>query len=376
MTYNPHVHINKWLLPLSWLYGLIVYFRNRLFAWGILKQETFDVPVICIGNITVGGTGKTPHTELLISILREKYKVAVLSRGYKRKTSGFVLATKESTSLDLGDEPFQIKQKFPEVIVAVDADRRRGIKQLLELDTPPNVILLDDAFQHRYVKPSFTILMSNYNRPMHLDRLLPAGRLREPASYTSKANMIIVSKCPDHLKPIDYRIISHEIDAYPYQELFFTTFVYKNIKPVFEGGEGQEAKPLDYLTDKDILLVTGIASPIMIKNKLKEYASKFEMMTFSDHHNFTPKDIDNIQKQFDSINSDNKIIIVTEKDASRLILLNNIREDLKASIYYLPIEVVFMDDESKAQFKHKIYKHVRENSRNRIVHKKQASGNP
>lgn len=374
MAYNPHVHINKWLLPLSWLYGLIVCFRNRLFAWGILKQETFDVPVICIGNITVGGTGKTPHTELLIRILHEKYKVAVLSRGYKRKTSGFVLAAKESTSLDLGDEPFQIKQKFPEVIVAVDADRRRGIRKLLELNSPPNVILLDDAFQHRYVKPSFTILMSNYNRPMNLDRLLPAGRLREPASYASKANMIIVSKCPDDLKPIDYRIISHEINAYPYQDLFFTTFAYKNIKPVFVNNIG--TKPLDYLTNKHILLVTGIASPIMIKNKLKEYASKLEMMTFPDHHNFTPKDIDNIQKQFDTIESNNKIIIVTEKDASRLILSDNIKEELKSYIYYLPIEVVFMDDESKAKFKHKIYKHVRENSRNRIVHKKQTSGNP
>ncbi|MBK5722324.1 tetraacyldisaccharide 4'-kinase [Dysgonomonas sp. Marseille-P4677] len=356
IKYEP-VHIQKWLLPFSWLYGLIVYIRNKFFDWGILKHEEFDIPVICIGNLTIGGTGKTPHTEYLIQILKDKYKVGVLSRGYKRKSKGFVLADSNSTSFDLGDESFQIKHKFPDIIVAVDRNRRRGIKKMLALDNPPEIILLDDAFQHRYVKPSYTIILSDYNRPVYEDALLPAGRMREPFSALSKANMIVVTKCPADLQPIDYRIISHDINAFPFQELYFTQFKYKQLQPLFKD-EATE-KPLNYLNGKNILLVTGIASPKMILKKLSQYTEKVSTIKYSDHYNFKSKDIKYISNKFRNITSENKLILVTEKDAMRLIARDDIDDDIKKSIYYLPIEVSFLDKQE--DFKAKIYKHIREN---------------
>lgn len=360
------VRINNWLLPFSWLYGFVVYIRNKFFDWGILKHKEFDIPVICIGNITVGGTGKTPHTEYLIKILKDKYRVGVLSRGYKRKTKGFVLATSESTSLEIGDESFQIKQKYPEVMVVVDEKRRRGIENMLSLDNPPEIILLDDAFQHRYVKPSYTIILSDYNRPVYEDVLLPAGRLREPASSLRNANMLIITKCPNDLQPIDFRIISHDMDVFPFQKLYFTSFVYKSLKPVFENENGEQ--PLDYLKNKHILLVTGIASPKMIINKLSEYTDKVYIKTYPDHHTFKTKDIKNIVSRFNEIQADDKIILVTEKDATRLVLRTDINEEIKNRLYYLPIEVSFVD--KKDDFKEKIYKHVTENKRNRNLYKK------
>lgn len=360
------IRINKWLLPFSWLYGVIVYLRNKFFDWGILKHEEFDIPVICIGNITVGGTGKTPHTEYLIRSLSKKYKIGVLSRGYKRNSSGFVLATAESTSQQIGDESFQIKRKFPDVIVAVDGDRRRGIKKLLALEAPPEVILLDDAFQHRYVKPSYTIILSDYNRPVYEDTLLPAGRLREPASSLRNANMILVTKCPQDLQPIDFRIISHDINPFPYQSLYFTTFAYNSLHPVFM--EESRSLSLDVLRGKQILLVTGIASPKMLLQKLSEYTDSVETMTYPDHYNFKAKDIKHITGTFNNLKSDNKLILVTEKDAARLVSTDGIDENIKEHLYYISIEVSFMGNES--DFEEKIYKHVRESIRNRGLFKK------
>lgn len=357
MIKHEPVRIKNWLLPLSWLYGLIVYIRNKFFDWGILKHEEFDIPVICIGNITVGGTGKTPHTEYLVHILKDKYRVGVLSRGYKRKSKGFVLADSSSTSLDLGDESFQIKNKFPDIIVAVDGNRRRGIHKMLSLENPPEVILLDDAFQHRYVKPSYTIILSDFNRPVYEDTLLPAGRLRESASAMSNANMIIVTKCPDDLQPIDYRIISHDVNAFPFQELYFTHFKYKLLQPLFKDEASEE--PLHYLKDKDILLVTGIASPKMLLKKLAEYTDNIDTIQYRDHYNFKSKDIKHISNRFRNITSDNKLILVTEKDATRLVLRKDIDDDVKKYIYYLPIEVSFLDKGD--DFKAKIYKHIKAN---------------
>lgn len=364
MIKNQPVHINKWLLPFSWLYGLIVYFRYKMFDWGVFKRKEFDIPVICIGNITVGGTGKTPHTEYLVHLLQQKYRVGVLSRGYKRKSKGFILASSDSTSREIGDESLQIKLKYPDAIVAVDGNRRRGIRRMLELDSPPEVILLDDAFQHRYVKPSYTIVLSDFNRPVYEDKLLPAGRLRESVSHLRAANMIIITKCPQDLQPIDYRIISHDINAYPYQGLFFTYFHYKRLKSVF----GNEELPLDFLSGKHILLVTGIASPKMILDKLAEYTDKVETITYKDHYNFKTKDIKHITKQFENISSANKIILVTEKDATRLITRNDISDEIKANIYSLPVEVSFMNEEGEKGFNEKINNHVKEDSRNRNIY--------
>lgn len=191
------------LLPLSFVYGLIVGIRNSFFNMGILKSKEFNVPIICVGNITVGGTGKTPHTELILAELQKDFQVACLSRGYKRKTTGFRLADAQSTANDIGDEPLQIKKKFPDIIVAVDEKRCRGIEKLLALPAPPQVIVLDDAFQHRYVKAGKNIIMMDYNRPVYKDYLLPAGRLRETPYALRRADYIITSKCPPELTPIE-----------------------------------------------------------------------------------------------------------------------------------------------------------------------------
>lgn len=214
------------LWPLSVLYGIGVSIRNRLFNLGILKTQEFDIPIICVGNITVGGTGKTPHTESLINELKNDYRVACLSRGYKRKTSGFVLATANSTANDIGDEPMQIKAKFPEITVAVDANRVRGIKKLMQLPEKPEVIILDDGFQHRYVKADINIMLIDYNRPIYEDHLLPLGRLRESIHAKDRANYIIVTKCPQNISPIEKRIILKHLNLKAYQQLLFSSMKY------------------------------------------------------------------------------------------------------------------------------------------------------
>ena len=231
------IKINNWLLPLSWIYGLGVRIRNKMFDWGILKIHAFDIPVISVGNITVGGSGKTPHVEYLINILKDKVKVAVLSRGYKRKSRGFLLAGKDTQMKDIGDEPYQMKIKFPDVYVAVDKNRCHGINLIRANDetSDTDVILLDDAYQHRYVKPGINILLVDYHRLIMYDKLLPAGRLREPRSGKMRADIVIVTKCPRELKPMEFRVITKTMNLYPYQKLFFSTLKYKDLKPVYCG---------------------------------------------------------------------------------------------------------------------------------------------
>lgn len=203
------IKIHKWLYPISFLYGIGVTLRNKLFDWGYLRSKSFNVPVICIGNIAVGGTGKTPHTEYLIKLLRHKFQVAVLSRGYKRHTKGYILSTGESNARNIGDEPYQIKSKFSDIRVAVDENRCHGIEQLCKLNNPPvEVVLLDDAFQHRYVKAGLNILLTDYHRLFCDDALLPAGLLRESVHGKNRAQIVIVTKCPPDIKPIDFNIIT------------------------------------------------------------------------------------------------------------------------------------------------------------------------
>lgn len=360
----PHntLNIKKWLLPLSWLYGFVVFIRNKLFDCGVFKQKSYDIPVICVGNITVGGTGKTPHTEYLIELLQSEYRVAVLSRGYKRKSKGFVLAGKDSTVDQIGDEPYQIKEKYPEVIIAVDSERKRGIETLLALpdNEKPDVILLDDAFQHRYVKPSFSILLTDYNRLMTKDKLLPAGRLREPIHYAEKANIVIVTKCPDGITPLELRLLAKEIQVYPYQDLFYTFFRYGSLTPVFvEKGEELSLKKLQ---NKDVLIVAGIANPRPFFRKVKRYAKHAETMQYADHYQFTLKDISDIKSRLSVMGDKEKVIVVTEKDAARFRSMDGLDDEIKSALYYLPIRVSFVNEEDKKLFNNKIVDHVRENS--------------
>ncbi len=363
-TEGDFIKIHEWLTPLSWLYGLGVGFRNLLFKLGILKSRAFDIPVISVGNITVGGSGKTPHVEYLVSLLKDKMKVAVLSRGYKRKSKGYVLANDDTTMREIGDEPYQMKQKFPELYVAVDKKRTEGIDRLThdEQTKDVDVILLDDAYQHRYVKPGVNILLVDYHRLIIYDKLLPAGCLREPKEGKSRADIVIITKCPKDLRPMEYRVLMKALDLYPYQSLYFTTLIYDNLKQVY----GTESMPINSLPDRcNVLLLTGIASPKQMQNDLSVYNYNLSYLSFSDHHNFSKKDIRTINRRFAELPSP-KVIITTEKDVARIKFVEGLNDEVKESMYALPVRIQFMLGQEE-EFNNKIINYVRKNSRNSIL---------
>ena len=357
------ISINSTLRPLSWLYGIGVAFRNLLFEAGILKSQTYATPVISVGNITVGGTGKTPHVEYLIRLLKDKTNLAVLSRGYKRKSHGFVLGDAHATIYDLGDEPFQMMQKFPGITVAVDKKRTRGISNLIhgaagkEID----VILLDDAFQHRYVKPGINILLVDYHRLIIYDELLPSGRLREPASSKNRADIVIVTKCPTD-KPMEFRVLTKAMALYPYQQLYFSTHTYEHLEPLF--GEG-ELEKLEDLANQHVLLLTGIGLPEQMRLDLEPYAKEIKPLAFADHHQFKEKDIQLINETFSSLPSP-RCIITTEKDAVRLKTIEGLSDEVKQHLYVLPIRIKILLDQ-ELSFNKYIIDYVRKNSRNSIL---------
>ena len=363
------ISINKKLLPLSWLYGLGVGFRNLLFEMGILKSRSFTVPVISVGNITVGGTGKTPHVEYLIRLLKDRAKVAVLSRGYKRKSHGFVLAGKNTTVNDIGDEPYQMMTKFPDITVAVDRKRTRGIDHLAsgEQVKDTDVILLDDAFQHRYVKPGINILLVDYHRLIIYDTLLPAGRLREPVKSKDRADIVIVTKCPKDLKPMEFRVITKAMKLYPYQQLFFSTHDFESLRPVFTGNPVQPELS-KALADKNVMLLTGIASPEQMQAELQGYTKNVTPLAFSDHHAFMKKDVEQINETFSSLPSP-KLIITTEKDETRLLQVEGLSKEVKSHLYVLPIKIQILLDQENT-FNQTILSYVRKNSRNSILAEK------
>ncbi|MCD8269407.1 MAG: tetraacyldisaccharide 4'-kinase [Parabacteroides sp.] len=356
MPTENNIKIHPLLAPLSFLYGIEVRLCNQLFDWKILPSESYPVPIISIGNLAVGGTGKTPHTEYIIRLLKSKYKVAVLSRGYKRKTSGFILADKRSTSLDIGDEPYQMKRKFPDILVAVDADRRQGISKLLALPEGqrPEIILLDDAFQHRYVTPSLSIVLTDYHRLFYNDKLLPVGQLREPICGIRRSDMVIVTKCEEDMKPIEYRIIEENMKLLAHQSIHFTHIAYGEIEPVF----ASKAKPLsrnNIQKEDDLLALSGITSPNGFIKEARKLSNKVVPLTFPDHHAFNKSDIRRIKNIFDNMASSGKRILTTEKDASRLFDNPHIPEEWKMCMYYLPITIEFCLDKN---FDDEICKHV------------------
>ena len=330
------------LLPLSKIYGFAVGVRNLMFKWHILKQREFPVPVVVVGNISAGGTGKTPHTEYVIDLLRYKYHIGMLSRGYKRKTKGFVLATSRSTPLDIGDEPYQIYQKFGrDISVAVCEDRCTGIEELLRLDPRINLIVLDDAFQHRYVKPTVSIVLTEFNNPVFFDKLLPLGRLREPAKAIYRADMVVVTKCPPQLKAIEYRIFKNNLKLFPYQKLFFSRFNYTSLRPLFPDIR-KDAPHMSWLgPDDTVLVLSGIANPKPLVRYLKGFKALIKVKVFPDHHNFNRKDLDAITKRFNELEGKQKIIVTTEKDAVRLINNPYFPHQLKPHIFYQPVDVTF-----------------------------------
>lgn len=331
------------LYPLSRFFAGIVALRNKMFDAGMLKSVSFDIPVITVGNIAVGGTGKTPHTEYLIDALRSRYNIGVLSRGYKRRTKGFVLATPRSRPEDIGDEPYQIYQKFgSDITVAVCESRVKGIRQMREINPGIDLILLDDAFQHRYVKPSVAVVLTEYSNPAFVDKMMPLGRLREPMSALNRADVVIVTKCPQDMKSLDFRLFKENLNLFPYQKIFFSGYAYGHMVSVFP--ESVTYIPyLDWLSERDsILLITGVANPRPFAKFLKRFGAKVRVLRFADHHSFTQSDMALIQKRFEDMEGQRKFIITTEKDAVRLSNNPYFPHTLKSSIFYIPIKVEFM----------------------------------
>ena len=343
---------------LSLFYGLVVSIRNKMFDLKILPSREFDLPVISVGNITAGGTGKTPHTEYIINLLRSVIKVAVLSRGYKRKTRGFFIVNPDSTVRQVGDEPLQIKQKFSDIMVAVDSNRVRGIEKLLTLPVKPEAIVLDDGYQHRYVTPGMNILLTDYNRLITKDSLLPYGRLRETASNRDRANIIVVTKCPDKIQPIEERIITKELFIRPYQNLYFTRLEYGAPQPVF---------PEDVISPENnlgngasVLLLTGIAYPEPLKEYLMHQSHNILEIRFPDHHNYTLKELDDIGAKFNTLPEGRRIIFTTEKDMVRIRDAANVPDVIRKNMYYIPLTISFLNGSGK-DFDRKILNYVRDN---------------
>ena len=310
--------LRKILVPLNPVYFLFVKLRNKAYDWGLFKSKSYDFSVICVGNLSMGGTGKTPMIEYLIRLLESTKTVAVLSRGYGRKSKGFVLADSNSNNHTLGDEPFQIKSKFPGLTVAVDNDRQHGISCLQALDHPPKIILLDDAFQHRRVKAGFSVLLTSYNNLFCDDIVLPGGNLREPRSGAKRAQIVVVTKCPDNLSNAEKKVIQRRLKLNSNQQLFFSSIVYDNF--IYSD---QEKESIQMLKNKNFTLVTGIANPTPMVEYLKHLGLKFEHLSFRDHHKFSKKQLELIASK--------PLVLTTEKDASRLQSL--VHKDL----YFLPI---------------------------------------
>lgn len=328
------------LFPFSFLYGMVMAVRNLMFSIGLLKSVSFDIPVISIGNITVGGTGKTPHTEYVIRQLKEHYKLAVLSRGYGRKTRGFVEVKADSLPEECGDEPCQMKRKFPEQTVIVNENRREGIAQIIKM-VGSGVVLLDDAYQHRWVAPGLSILLVDYNRPLFNDFMMPTGEMREFSSGIKRADVVIVSKCPAMLSKHEKTVFFQKLKITDRQHLFFSTFVYGQMKGVFSD------LPIPVLKENNVLLLTGIANPAPLKAYLEGHGACVSSYSFPDHYQFQAKDVESIVKRFEAMDAENRCIVTTEKDGVRLKSGLNIPSTIKENLYYVPIEVDILDDKEE-----------------------------
>jgi len=318
--------LRKILIPIVPIYQGITWLRNYGYDHNFLKSKSYDLPVICVGNLNVGGTGKTPMIECLIRLLQNDYKVGTLSRGYGRQTKGFILANEKSTAQTIGDEPFQFYNKFPDVIVSVGEDRQNAIEQLLQLKLSPEIILLDDAFQHRKVKAGFNILLTSYDSLYVNDMLLPTGNLREPKSGAKRADIIIVTKCPTSLSSEAKNRIESKLNVEPDQQLFFSSISYSD-------SVISKDKTIDLqdLKGQHITLVTGIANPKPLVKYLEGKALEFKHESYKDHHNFTVSEINELREQ--------DLILTTEKDYVRL--KDNIESD---KLYYLPIEAKILSN--------------------------------
>jgi tetraacyldisaccharide 4'-kinase len=338
--------------------------RNLFFNLHIFSSAHFDIPLISVGNLSTGGTGKTPHVEYLIRMLQAEYSLATLSRGYGRATKGFRLACEKDGTPEIGDEPLQYFKKFPGIMVAVDESRRRGINQLLALDQAPDVILLDDAFQHRWVKAGISLLLTDYQKLYSDDYLLPAGSLREPISGAKRADIIIVTKTPKVLSPIISREIISKLKPAANQQILFSYIQHQDWVP-FGGGSALSPPSKRVNT---ILLVAGIANSYPLQEHLRQSCEELVTKSFPDHHQYSLRDMDAIQASFEKIVTRNKIIITTEKDAMRLVSQQYKKWVSLLPWYYIPIEIEF-HGANKEQFNKLIQNYVTESTGNCSLHK-------
>ena len=342
------------LLPIAWIYALVIWTRHKMFDAGKLKSKRFDIPVICVGNITVGGTGKTPFTEYLIRLLQDSYKLAVVSRGYKRKSKGMQVSSENSTAEVLGDEPYQILKKYPKTLVVADSNRCRAIDYIEENHKNINTIILDDAFQHRYVRAGLKILLIDYNRPIKDDYLLPAGNLRDLKSAQKRASIIVVTKCPNDLKPIDFRNLTKEIKPLPYQSLFFATLEYDTPYHCLTGEKVELNK------EQSLVLFTGIAKSEPLEDYLRAQVKELRTLRFADHHNYTKGDNDKIRGEYLKFASENRWIITTEKDAAKLSAFS---DKIKERLIIIPVKVKILN-KGESVLSKKITDYVEKNRRN------------
>jgi len=358
---------NIFLYPVSLIYGLITGIRNMMYNTGIIPSEEFYLPVICVGNITVGGTGKTPHTEYLAGLLRENFKVAILSRGYKRKTRDFRIVSSSSLVSEVGDEPLQLFRKFPDNLVAIDRNRVRGIWKILQADPETEVIILDDGYQHRRLTPGFSILLSDYERLIVRDHLMPYGNLRENSGNMRRADIILITKSPADISPIHRRLIVKEVNKAPYQNLYFTSLTYNTPQPVFDTKDPAKAPsdPLKY-AGCGIVLITGIANGLLLKEYIQKTAGELIHLSFPDHYNFKEKDISGIFKAYQGLKSQVKYVFTTEKDAVRLREFTNIAEPVRSALFYIPVGIHFLN-EDKDEFDNIIVDYVRKNKPNNRI---------
>lgn len=327
------------LFPFSILYWIIIWVRNKLYDKNIFTSVSFNFPIICVGNLSVGGTGKTPMVEYLVRLLKDDYKVATMSRGYKRKTKGFAIANETTTALDIGDEPMQFYKKFPDIIVSVAEERLVCIPQLLHDKPDTKVIILDDAFQHRHVKAGLNIILTEYRDLFTRDFILPAGNLRDLKSSYKRADIIFVTKCKSHLTEEEREKITKEIKPLAYQKVFFTKIEYGSPYHLF-------TKQESFLSpDTHILLVCGIANPKPIKEILNTYAATYDMMRFRDHHIFSIDDLKDIKEQFEKMETDDKIILTTEKDGVRLAKFEMELKDFPVYVFPIRHKILFGEEE-------------------------------
>ncbi|MFI3321687.1 MAG: tetraacyldisaccharide 4'-kinase [Rikenellaceae bacterium] len=354
-------------IPLSWIYSSIVAIRNKMFDMNILKSEEYDIPIVCVGNLSVGGTGKTPHTEMLVKMLKKRYNVAVLSRGYKRESSGYYEVRVDTPVKKVGDEPMQIKLKFPDVIVAVCEDRRAGINIIRKTFKDVNLIIMDDGFQHRYVEPWLSIILTEHSNLFYNDKMLPYGSLRENIKARYRAQVIIVTKVDNNVKPLDLRFIYQNLNLYPYQQLYFTQMALQRPELVFTDGVKRTIH-----SDTKVIAMAGIAKPDTFYGQLKDKYNIVDTLSYPDHYDYKRHDLKSIEQKLKKHGEDS-VILMTEKDAVKFARSSKVPSWLHDRMYVVRIEVEFMDlneywNNDIYNFEKKIVPYVEKNHKHHPVH--------